>query len=186
MPDFSLAGQYTDKLSNDSDFMERVQQAFGALQASSIPAHIEINTFSRTISVRVEAARRDAARVALKEILPNIPRRLRMRVDASTLRRVTPAIPVLMPGDEVIVGRSSIGSRNEKTVTIEDDSKIANQHLRVRWDGLDKLEVKDVSGKNDARIGTVEIGPEWMELEPGAKVRIGDTTISFQFGDPVE
>lgn len=185
MSGMSFAGQYSNPNGTDEDLMQRVQQAFQALKTAGINGVIEIETASRSVRVTVDPTRRDAAREVLKEILPNIPRRLRMRVDAASLRRVTPAMPVLMPNDEIIIGRSSMGAHNEKVVLIEDDSKIARQHLRVRWDGLSKLEVKDIGGQNDARIDTVEIGPEWMELEPGAKVRIGDTTVSFQLGDPV-
>ena len=186
MPGMSFAGQYSDPHGTDADLIQRVQQAFQSLQSAGIQGLIEIETATRTVRVMVDPTRRDAAREVLKEIVPNVPRRLRMRVDASSLRRVTPAIPVLMPGEEIIIGRSSMGVYNEKVVLIEDDPKIARQHLRVRWDGLSNLEVKDISGQNDARIDTVPIGPEWMELEPGAKVRLGDTTVSFQLGDPVE
>lgn len=186
MSDRSIAGQYIDMQNNDADFMQRTQQAFEALQTAKIPALIEIETQSRTVRVMVDPSRRDAARQILGQILPQIPRRLKMRVDANSLRRVTPAAPVLMPGEEVTIGRSSMGSYQEKMIVIDDDSKITRQHLKVRWDGLSKLEVKDVSGQNDAKIDTVIIGPDWFEVEPGAKIRIGETTISFQLGDPVE
>lgn len=181
----SLAGQYSNSSMSDSEVMERVQNAYKALQAANIVAQIELHTGSKTIQVLVESARRDAAREALKDVLPTIPRRLKMRVDAASLRRVTPAIPVLLPGDQFIIGRSSVVSTNEKAIVINDDPKIEGQHLVVRWDGLSKLEIKDVSSKQDGRIDTVEIGPDWMEVEPGAKIRLGDTTLIFQLGDPV-
>jgi allophanate hydrolase subunit 1 len=184
MSDRSIAGQFTDN-TNDPNFIQRATQAYEALQAAKINGLIEIETGSRTIRVTVDPSQRDAARQALSQILPNVPRRLKMRVDANSLRRVTPAIPVIMPGEEITIGRSSVGSYGDKMIIIDDDSKITRQHLKVRWDGLMKLAVKDVSGQNDARIDTVEIGPEWFEVETGAKIRIGDTFITFQLGDPV-
>jgi hypothetical protein len=185
MSDKSLAGQYNDSHGTDPDFIQRVERAFQALQTANILGLIEVETATRTIRVLVDPSRREAARTVLKDILPSIPRRLKMRVDATSLRRVNPAIPILMPGDEVTIGRSSMGSYNEKMIIIEDDSKISRQHLKVRWDGLNKLEIKDVSDQKDAKIDTILVGPDWMELEPGAKVRIGETTVSFQLGDPV-
>ncbi len=181
----SLAGQYSASQAPGADFMQRVQQAFEAMKSAGIASLMEIETGSQTVRVLVEPSNREAARAALKDILPNIPRRLKMRVDANSLRRVTPASPTLMPDEEVYIGASSVPTYKEKLIVISDDSKIARQHLGVRWDGLNKLEIKDVSGRNDARIDTVEVGPEWMEVEPGAKIRIGDTTVSFQLGEPV-
>jgi len=187
MAEMALAGQYSDKGKADPDFIERVPQAYKALLAAGIEAFIEVETSSRTIKVKVQPGQREAARTALKDILPNVPRRLKMRVDANAIRRVTPAAPVLLPGDQLTIGRASVAAnRDEKIVTISDDPKIASQHLQVRWDGLNKLEVKDVSSQQDAHIGTVLIGSEWMELEPGAKVQFGETTVSFQLGEPVD
>ncbi len=191
MPDGSIAGQY--KLSNgpgpdqspEPELFSRFEKAYQVLLAAKIPGQFELDTANQSIRVTVDFRQREPAREALKEILPFIPRRLRLQVDANSLRRVTPAAPVLGPGDEVIIGHSSLVTGEEKIIVIADDAKIANQHLQVRWDGLNRLEIKDVSGKNDAHIGSVEVGPEWMDFEPGAKVRIGDTFLSFQPGDPV-
>ncbi|MEI6046971.1 MAG: FHA domain-containing protein [Chloroflexota bacterium] len=185
MSDRSLAGQYSDSHGTDPGFIQRVEQAFQVLQTANISGLIEVETATRTIRVLVDPSRREAARTALKDILPSIPRRLKVRVDANNLRRVTPAIPVIMPGEEITIGRSSMGSYHEKMIIIDDDPKISNQHLKVRWDGLSRLEIKDVSDQKNALIDTVLIGPDWMELEPGAKVRIGETTVSFQLSDPV-
>ncbi len=185
MVDGSIAGQYKATNNPDPELLSRFEKAYHALQASNIPGILEINTGDQSIRVTVDPRQKDAARGVLKEILPYIPRRLHLRVDAKSLRRVTPAAPVLAPGDEVIIGHSSIASGKEKLIIIADDPQIARQHLAARWDGLNKLEIKDISGKNDAHLGSVEVGTEWMEVEPGAKIQIGDTFLSFQPGDPV-
>lgn len=182
----SLAGQYKPVPGSSPDLMPHAQQAFDLLQGANIPALLEIDTASNIVRVLVEPQFRDAARAILKEVLPSIPRRMALRVDAGSLRQVSPVAPVLLPGDEVIIGRSRLGVGHEKLILIEGDSKIANQHLRVRWDGLTGLEAKDIGGKNDALVGTVAVGPEWFEIEPGARIRIGDTFLAFTLGEPEE
>ncbi len=141
---------------------------------------LESNTKMMTFRVLVSAEDFTRAKDALYGVFEEEPHKLQIRVDSQIPLNFTKNI--IKPGQTVLIGRApnSYKLHGADAIPIEGDMQIGLTHLAVEWDGMSKLRIKDMGEGNGVVAGGVAVLPgEWMEIEPGTNVRIGQTVLRF-------
>ncbi len=144
--------------------------------------YFQIDASPKMMSFRVLVMEEDLtpAKDALWGVYPSETKKLLISVDAQVPLQFTKNI--IRPGQTVLIGSapSTYKLAGAEPVPITGDGSMGMTHLAVEWDGVSKLRIKDMEEGNGVNAGGVQLQPgEWMEIEPGTKVRIGQTTLRF-------
>lgn len=158
----------------------RLAKTVGILYAKEIDFRIETVTKMMRFRVLVSEENLTPAKDALFGIFEEEARKLQMQTDSEVVLKL--AHNVIKPGQTVLIGRAPAAYKlaNTQPLPIEGDFKMGNSHIALEWDGFGVIRIKDMGEGNGVLVGGVPITPgEWLEIEPGASVRIGQTTLRF-------
>lgn len=178
IPGMVTVAQYSS--SSMSEVLDKSEKAMEVLFQRGIDFVVQADTGGMHIKVLVEEERTTAARDALAYVFPKVARNLRMHTDSSVVLKLTKNL--IKPGTTVLIGRSPVTSKlpGAEPFTIGGDGIMGNSHLGLEWDGFGSIKIKAVDG-NKVTIGGVEVpSDDWMEIEEGAKIQLGVTTLRFQ------
>lgn len=160
------------------EVLEKAEKAMDVLFQRGIDFLIQGDTGGMSIRVLVKPEQITAARDALNYVFPQTVRNLRMHTDSDVVLQLSKNL--IKPGQTVLIGRSPATTKmpEAEAWTIGGDGQIANSHLAVEWDGFQTVKIKPIEGKVTAGGVDVPLN-EWMNIEPGTKVRLGVTTLRF-------
>ncbi|NWJ44785.1 MAG: hypothetical protein HXX08_02805 [Chloroflexi bacterium] len=114
------------------------------------------------------------AKDALFGIFPNEPRKLQVQVDSQVPLKLSKN--VIKPGQTALFGRLPFALKipGSEAFQLDGDNTIALNEFAVEWDGFGTLRIRDLGEGIGVVVGEV-MAPanEWLQIETGAKVRIG-------------